>query len=190
MVHHIHETAFRQNISRQEQFGIVSDMAETLVYDGCGMTESYNQQGKLFVGLAVIVHQSVPQLPCALVHRGCAPLPGFAHQEGNTAVLALILQDRGYDVVFHHNADGNEAVEPRVGSFFLHHLYSLLADGLLQRYPLVIEVGAYHLSHEGGSALEQLRFFGGGAFIREAQRRKTLLHALYQYIACLCGKTL
>ena len=122
VIKHTHKTTFRQNILWQEQLCVVGNSSEALVDDRILMTISHYEQGKLLVGLAVVVkefHQFVMHVGCHLRHSS---LSGLAHNDRHTHLFAFVSQDRRNKALLLHDADSHEAVEPCVGSLFSHLL--------------------------------------------------------------------
>ena len=129
MVDEVHEAAFGQDVGRQQQLGVVGDMAEAAVNDGRGMAEGHDEQAELFRRPAVVVKQGHQSAPLFLAHLRQASLPRLAHDERHVHAGTFILEYRRYQPVLGHDADGHQAVEPRVGGFLRHVLHAMPTDG-------------------------------------------------------------
>ena len=153
------------------------------------MAISHYQQGKLLVGLAVVVkesHQLVMHVGCHLRHASLARL---AHNDWHTHILALISQDRRNEALLLHDADSHEAVEPCVGSLFSHLLDATSLYVVVKRHPTAVKVSRYGVSHKHGTALHLLGHFSGYASLQvEAYSLQAVFHALHQYISSLYGE--
>ena len=100
MVEHIYETTFCQNIVWQEQFGVVGNVAETLVDDRVVVAPGGDEDGKLLCHLGVIIekfHESLAQLFTPFVspviggqkHLRNASLSGFIHDDGSACSISI-----------------------------------------------------------------------------------------------------
>ena len=62
-------------------------------------------------------------------HQWQASLPCLAHDERHIDTGTFILEHGRYQSVLGHDADGHQAVEPRIGGFLRHILQSVPTDG-------------------------------------------------------------
>ena len=172
MVQHVHKTACCQNIVWQEQLGVISDTAETLVDDLIIVTPGCDEDGKLLCHLGVIIeefHESLAQL---FLHLWKASLSGFIHND-RSACSICIRQNRTAEIVLLQDADGTETVEPGVGCFLIHLVDTLLLNTVIEGHPLVVEALCLQLLIPERTALHQLRLvlFCHIAVLVEAKRR-------------------
>ena len=91
-------------------------------------------------------------------------------------------------MVFDHDADGHQAVEPGVGGLFGNIGNRGLTDGFAERLPLVVEVLRHHVAHKNGAALEKLGLSGYAAIGGEAEGLEALAYAQHEDFASLGGK--
>ena len=157
IVEHIDIAALAENVLWKKQLCIVSDGSETTVDDGVAVAKSHDEQGKLLVGLGVIVEQFVEFLACALVHLRHTSMTCLADNQGNVNVLALVLEYGRDEALLTEDADSDETVEPGISSFFSNITNTTMANAVEKRHPSVVERLADDCSHEHGTATEKLR---------------------------------
>ena len=188
MVKQINKSSLGEDIGGKEQLGIVADAPETLIDDGILMAVGHNEQGKLLIGLAVIIKEFGELAHAVGIHLRHTTLTCFADQERNEHILTLILQYRRSETILHQNADGHQAVEPSIGSLFCHFCHASFGDSMMQGLPLVVEILRHGVAHKGGTTTLLLRFLCDTAVGQKAQCRESVNNALHQYISSFGGE--
>ena len=80
MVEQINKSALGEDIGRKEQLGIVADAAKTLIDYRILVTVCHYQQGKLLIGLTVIIKEFGELAHAVGIHLRHTTLTCFADQ--------------------------------------------------------------------------------------------------------------